>query len=119
MYDLSLATNPDAYLPVKLALFKLGVKRYTSNLFKYFSFSRSRSITHPQNSPLSVNEPSVSREAKYKSNIFSSLFSGLWLEIVILGVLGALTILLFSWRQRIFDQERERILQNRQNQTHN
>jgi cytoskeletal protein RodZ len=120
MYDLSLATNPDAYLPVNLALIKLGIKYVVHSSGKQLF-----SVIDPQQIVTSVLKPKLAVQRHIPGNLPPSAhledhetvkkskaaWDGLYSEVVLIMGLAALVSILFLWRQILAQQDIVRRMQ--------
>ncbi|KAJ3349475.1 ERAD-associated protein [Entophlyctis luteolus] len=131
MYDMSLATNPDAYLAAQLSLANLAIKVFFTKtvesirntfsvatvyklLKKYQLIEDVDHFPMPQNPqehvkgaiPTVVDEidtsfPAASRDSAKGTGLFSSFFNGLWADILIVGVLSGIIAGLFALRRAL------------------
>ncbi|KAJ3414819.1 ERAD-associated protein [Chytridiales sp. JEL 0842] len=112
MYDLSLATNPDAYLPVNLALIKLGVKYGLHFIVKQFSaktggtsFAQTTKVPHDPSQHIPGNLPPSALKDELGKLKSKAAWDGLEFEIPLVIGVAAIVAMLFIWRQAIAQQE--------------
>ncbi|KAJ3379217.1 ERAD-associated protein [Lobulomyces angularis] len=104
-YDLSLTTNPGAYLPVKLAIMKLNFKFFWKGLFSgkgLFQLYSEESLDEVHNfPPLEKEEDSVdekSDDKHYKKSGVENVKSELDFEDKLLTILLTLALAIGVWR---------------------